>query len=102
VTVSLVRTRTHPTGGASSRESNGIPRLSSRRVWGASVAGRGRVGRSAAAKELDEAAVRLAVIAQIRHNETRYDGLLTDGYEREDARVAVRERVDWVLQRWKG
>jgi hypothetical protein len=33
----------------------------------------GRVGRSAAAKELDEQAVRLAVIAHVRHPETEYD-----------------------------
>jgi len=36
----------------------------------------GRIGRSAAAKELDGEAVRLAVIAYIRHVETKYDELL--------------------------
>lgn len=36
----------------------------------------GRVGRSAAAKQLDEKAVRLAVNVHIRHQETRYDELL--------------------------
>jgi hypothetical protein len=36
----------------------------------------GRVGRSASAKRLDENAVRLAVVAHIRHSETNYDELL--------------------------
>src|ERR1700730_6370392 len=36
----------------------------------------GRVGRSAAAKSFDEEAVRLAVLAHIRHRETDYDQLL--------------------------
>ena len=49
----------------------------------------GRVGRSAAAKDLDDAAVRLAVIAHVRHVETPYDALLARGQERWDARAAV-------------
>ena len=36
----------------------------------------GRVGRSAAAKKLDDSAVRLAVMAPVRHTETDYDKLL--------------------------
>lgn len=39
----------------------------------------GRVGRSQAAKTLDEQAVRLAVIARIRHAHTDYDLLLSMG-----------------------
>lgn len=39
----------------------------------------GRVGRSAAAKVFDEHAVRLAVVAHVRHVETRYDELLMNG-----------------------
>jgi hypothetical protein len=39
----------------------------------------GRVGRSAAAKSFDEEAVRLAVIAHIRHRETDYDNLFGTG-----------------------
>ncbi len=46
----------------------------------------GRVGRSAAAKRLDEAAVQMAVVAHVRHEETRYDELLARGVERWDAR----------------
>jgi hypothetical protein len=61
----------------------------------------GRVGRSAAAKGLDEEAVRLAIIAHVRHHETHYDGLLVRGVERRDARDRVREHVDHVLSRWR-
>ncbi len=42
----------------------------------------GRIGRSAAAKSFDENAVRLAVVAHVRHKETPYDTLLTRGYDR--------------------
>ena len=61
----------------------------------------GRIGRSASAKVLDEAAVKLAVIAHIRHRETRYDELLMKGRERWEARDAVEETVHRVLQKWK-
>jgi hypothetical protein len=61
----------------------------------------GRVGRSAAAKRLDEEAVRLAVVAHVRHTETRYDELLARGVERGDARDRVREDVNRVLSRWR-
>ncbi len=62
----------------------------------------GRVGRSAAAKSLDENAVRLAVIAHVRHAETKYDELLARGFERHDAREHVEEAIDRVLSRWQG
>jgi len=61
----------------------------------------GRVGRSAEAKRFDEAAVRLAVAAHIRHRETNYDQLLVRGYERRDARSRVRDKVDTVLIHWQ-
>lgn len=61
----------------------------------------GRVGRSAAAKELDDEAVRLAVIAHVRHKETRYDELLAQGFERFDARSAVNLTVRGVLESWE-
>ncbi len=60
-----------------------------------------RVGRSAAAKQLDPAAIRLAVIAHIRHAETPYDRLLSRGYERHDAREQVAEQIERVLDRWQ-
>jgi hypothetical protein len=61
----------------------------------------GRVGRSAAAKALDEQAVRLAVIAHVRHAETDYDALLAQGYERSEARAQVHEAVARILARWE-
>jgi hypothetical protein len=62
----------------------------------------GRVGRSAAAKALDAEAVRLAVIAHVRHAETNYDQLLSQGSERWDARAEVEDQVARVLARWRG
>ncbi len=61
----------------------------------------GRVGRSAAAKRLDEDAVHLAVAAHVRHQETHYDELLSCGIERWNARDQVRDHVDRVLARWR-
>jgi hypothetical protein len=61
----------------------------------------GRIGRSASARRSDEQAVRLAVIAHIRHAETQYDELLGRGYDREEARMQVAEKVDRVLGRWE-
>lgn len=60
----------------------------------------GRVGRSASAKALDSQAVRLAVIAHVRHRETKYDALLARGCERWEARARVDASVDRVLQAW--
>ncbi len=60
----------------------------------------GRVGRSAAAKELDERAVRLAVSAHIRHVETNYDELLGKGCPRIDARRQVAAQVEQRLSEW--
>jgi hypothetical protein len=62
----------------------------------------GRVGRSAAAKELDPEMIDLAVRAHIRHTETDYDELLNAGYDRTDARAAVRKTVDAKAGAWRG
>jgi hypothetical protein len=61
----------------------------------------GRVGRSAAAKQLDEGAIRAAVAAHVRHLETKYDQLLSRGWDRIDARHEVRGDVDRVLGSWE-
>jgi len=61
----------------------------------------GRVGRSAAAKSFDEEAIRLAVVAHVRHRETRYDTLLAAGYDRWDARAQVEGAVAQVLEAWE-
>jgi hypothetical protein len=62
----------------------------------------GRIGRSAAAKSFDEIAVRHAVAAHIRHQETNYDQLLAQEWDRVDARERVKHDVDKVLARWQG
>ena len=61
----------------------------------------GRVGRSAMAKELDAKAVRLAVIAHIRHAETKYDELFIAGHNKETARAKIRENLDKILKKWE-
>ena len=61
----------------------------------------GRVGRSAAAKDLDEKAVFLAVVAHIRHVETPYDRLLGAGVDRQLAREQVQNQVRSVVHEWQ-
>jgi hypothetical protein len=61
----------------------------------------GRVGRSASAKGLHEEAVRLAVIAHVRHRETKYDVLLAKGHEKREARAAVEAEVYRVMKAWE-
>jgi hypothetical protein len=65
------------------------------------VRGSGRVGRSAAGRALEDRAIALAVVASIRHEDTRYDELLMTGLDRDDARERVREEVDAVLDHWQ-
>jgi hypothetical protein len=62
----------------------------------------GRVGRSAAAKVLDENAVGLAVRAHVRHVKTSYDKLLMKGWDRVEARSQVEDQVASVLTKWRG
>lgn len=61
----------------------------------------GRVGRSAGAKRLDEEFINLAVVAHIRHADTNYDELLSQGMDRSLAREEVHEQIDEVLARWR-
>lgn len=61
----------------------------------------GRVGRSAGAKTLDADFVRLAVIANIRHTETKYHDLLSTGVDRVDARRLVHSDVEKILRAWE-
>jgi len=67
----------------------------------AALRGSGRVGRSAAGRTAAPGAVELAVIASVRHRDTRYDQLLMAGVDRADARDRVREDVDRVLESWR-
>ncbi len=62
----------------------------------------GRVGRSSAAKKFDEEAIRLAVIAHIRHTKTKYDELISRGYDRYDARSLVQPEVETIVEQWEG
>jgi hypothetical protein len=60
-----------------------------------------RIGRSAAAKNFDANAIELAVRAHLRHSETEYDSLLVRGIDRHDARTAIADVVNEVVQRWQ-
>jgi len=80
----------------------GCPPVEARRIAGhAATRGSGRVGRSAAGRKLDSDAVRLAVIASIRHMYTKYDELLAGGMGRQDARERVQEQIEVVLDSWR-
>jgi hypothetical protein len=61
-----------------------------------------RIGRTAAAKSFDGTAIDLAVLAHIRHTETEYDRLLSQGMDRYEARGRVAGLVDVVVRRWLG
>jgi len=63
--------------------------------------GSGRVGRSAAGRELEERAITAAVIASVRHRHTNYDQLLSNGVDRETARIRVREQIDEIVDSWR-
>lgn len=67
----------------------------------ASLRGSGRVGRSAAGRAADPGAVEPAVIASVRHQDTRYDELLMAGVDRADARDRVHDDVERVLESWR-
>jgi hypothetical protein len=67
----------------------------------ASVRGSGRVGRTAGGKSLETEALTAAVIAAIRHRHTPYDKLLMKGYDRTEARHAVRGQTHRVLEHWR-
>ncbi len=61
----------------------------------------GRVGRTAAAKELDPQALRLAVLAHIRHVHTPYDEHLARTGDRQLARETVHHQVQAILRQWE-
>jgi hypothetical protein len=63
--------------------------------------GSGRVGRTAAAKALDENAITLAVVASVRHGDTDYDALLMSGVPRREARERIKERIEARLAEWR-
>jgi hypothetical protein len=61
----------------------------------------GRVGRTSAGRALDPEVIRMAVVAAVRHEETRYDDFLMSGMARDDARDLVRDDIDRVLRAWQ-
>lgn len=63
--------------------------------------GSGRVGRTAAARNLEPEAIERAVAAAVRHAETEYDELLMSGVDRDDARAQVSSEVSAVLDQWR-
>ncbi|MGW0802248.1 DUF2293 domain-containing protein [Nonomuraea sp. NPDC002799] len=67
----------------------------------AGLRGSGRVGRTAAARALDENAITLAVIASIRHLDTDYDSLLMSGVPRMEARDRIKDRIERKLEEFR-
>lgn len=63
--------------------------------------GSGRVGRSEAGREADAKAVKLAVIAHIRHIHTPYDQMLMKGVPRREARTEIQSTVQAKLRQWE-
>jgi len=61
----------------------------------------GRVGRTAAAKSFDKQAIKLAVIAHVRHEQTDYDAFLVEGIERYEARRRVEKDIEEILTSWQ-
>jgi hypothetical protein len=63
--------------------------------------GSGRVGRSAGGRALDPSAIQLAVLASIRHQDTRYDEFLMSGIDRHTARANVSNDVASTIDAWR-
>jgi hypothetical protein len=60
----------------------------------------GWIGRTSAGRALDPEAVRLAVVAAVRHEDTRYDDLLMRSVPRDEARELVRHDIDRIISEW--
>jgi len=60
----------------------------------------GRVGRTAAAKDLKDWVIIMAVWAHIRHRETNYDELLTRGYDKGDLRHEIKGEIFKIINGW--
>jgi hypothetical protein len=80
----------------------GCPRGEIREIAAHTAArGSGRVGRTAAGRNLEERALTAAAIAAIRHRRTNYDSLLAGGVDRGLARERVADKVEEVLDGWR-
>lgn len=64
--------------------------------------GSGRVGRTAAGRNLEERVLAAAVAAAVRHEQTEYDALLAAGLDRSFARQQVADQVQALLAAWRG
>ncbi len=73
------------------RRSHFTPRRAAAAVWDEAPPG----------EALDPDAVRLAVVASVRHVDTDYDALLMSGVDRESARAQVHQRVEDVVNAWR-
>ncbi|MDX6325846.1 MAG: hypothetical protein QOK15_2200 [Nocardioidaceae bacterium] len=79
----------------------GCPHERALRIAGhAGARSSGRIGRTSAGRALDPEAVRLAVIAAIRHEDTNYEDLLMNGVSRAEARDLVRDDIDRLMNSW--
>ena len=67
----------------------------------ATLRGSGRVGRTAAAKKLNDDSVRLAVIAYIRHKHTDYDRLLFNRTPKKTCRRLIQPALQKKLKSWE-
>lgn len=65
------------------------------------IRGSGRVGRTAAGRDLEPEALNLAVAAAVRHVDTPYDELLMAGMDRLEARAHVQAEVERVMSGWQ-
>ncbi len=63
--------------------------------------GSGRVGRSAAGRDSEPEAIKLAVIAHIRHAHTDYDVKLMQGVARHEARSMIQPVLKKKLMAWR-
>jgi len=80
----------------------GCPHERAQEIAGHTAArGSGRVGRSAAGRALQPDAIELAVLASVRHRDTRYDELLMAGVDRQTARAQVGDDVTSTLDAWR-
>lgn len=61
----------------------------------------GRIGRTGAAKDLDPQAVRLAVIAHVRHLHTDYERIIAATGDKRESRTRIKDAVSAVLRAWE-
>lgn len=59
------------------------------------------MGRSAAARQFDPQAIKLAVVAHIRHTHTNYDEMLMQTDDRVTARAQIHGQLCEILDRWQ-